>query len=942
MTSEVNDPLFEAFYTAFLMQMKKGGEKPAILPTALGSIPEEYRERAFERWSKRVVTVSPVVVLTDRTPLWRAKYSSADGRHWIALKNYLLTHGGRTADQIDNLDAASDKVLFSIGDPLSAEEKTPGAHNQPEATVEAYKGLVVGYVQSGKTANYTALTAKAFDAGYQLVIVLTGIHNALRRQTQRRMNNELGILDSTDDRPTARSFDPNSEAGFIHSLTGEGLVDGDFKYHELQPTILNTGKFLIVTKKNANVLASLIRWLGTVRVPTLIIDDEADQASVNTKGPGKKTPLVEGDISADGDPNNDPTVINRQIRKLVKKCKGGRAYVGYTATPYANVFISQDAFDPRYEEDLFPDDFIVSLEKPAGYMGPEEFFGLSGSDPEDSASTVEDLVVEIVDEEDARILSELNPANVEHKPNIQGELPSSLVGAVRNFILMTAVRRAVSGKPEPSSCLIHTSHKQEEQVVLAKAVERLIKSFVGQWRNDRVSAEASFERDFDEWSRNTTDPVFKVEFSQIRDELDSLLGRFGAISTLLLNHKSPDELDYDLNPELVAVIIGGNKLSRGLTLEGLITSYFLRHSSNPLADTLTQMGRFFGFREHLVAVTKVYTTDRLREAFRDVSLVESSLRRELENLARLGLRPRDFAPRVRKMLHLLPTARNKMRAAKEFGRTYSGDLIQTTSFPSGADIHKANVVATRTLLKSFSDDGIPRQDHTVETGEVTRWLWSGVDAKHILKYLKDFKTVRDANRFSSELILGYITDQMKPISVDGKPVDPELTKWNVLVLGRQVAEDLGTESFGLEFKLGRISRGLVKGSNRSVKSIITPIGLTGNLLRGDELLDFDPEDLQALQEEANIQNQDSSGDALAARARRMRDPSTGLLMIYPISPNSVRKSKTEATDKTIGQTLFPEAKEDITIVGLALVFPYSESEDLADRQYWAVQSRESN
>jgi hypothetical protein len=278
------------------------------------------------------------------------------------------------------------QVLFLLGDP-----------SESGKNLESVKGLVVGYVQSGKTANYTALSAKAFDAGYKIVIVLSGIHNALRRQTQIRLENELGVIASTPDRLTASAIAPS---GFdaITRITTDDLTTGDFKYSNIQNNVLGKGRSLFVTKKNASVLAKLIDWIGNsaLDVPTLIIDDEADQATINTKNGVTKAEYeaYEGDQPSDID--IDPTRINELVRTLVKKFNNV-SYVGYTATPYANVFIPFDDTHSVVGDELYPKDFILSLPKPNNYMGPEDFFGTQMSGEKGPADT--ENVIQIVPSE---------------------------------------------------------------------------------------------------------------------------------------------------------------------------------------------------------------------------------------------------------------------------------------------------------------------------------------------------------------------------------------------------------------------------------------------------------------------------------------------------------------------------------------------------------------
>ncbi len=885
--------IFEHLYQAFRSEV---GTQTAQAPKILLKYPADYRKDLFDRWVKDtniIVTPSPTKVGQNKE--WRKGYSTANGAHWFALRAFLQNEKGLSVDRLNALDVSSDNVLLSLGDPLFPIEA--------QASSRKFAGLVVGYVQSGKTANYTAVAAKAFDAGFKLVIVLSGIHNSLRRQTQIRMNDELGLLPSSVERPTAAGTAPQGLTP-IQTLTSEDLTNGDFKYSHLSSSILGTGKFLCVTKKNVAVLKRLRQWLGkSVEVPVLIIDDEADQASIDAKAAAPE----------DFDPDRDPTAINNQIRQLIQECTRYRAYIGYTATPYANVFINKDAKHSTLKDDLYPNDFIISLPKPPGYMGPEEFFGPNLTGEESTGPSISDRVIEIVSDNDKQKALDLPKDD-----SGNAVLPESIVRATKDFILGTAVRRFKSGKLEPSSFLAHTSHKQIEQFELGEALERLVMKLHQDWRYDKARVEPDWRQEWENLQEGMLADDYKCGFEDLIPELDELLGKFGSISVRILNFKSPDELDYEVEPNLCAIIVGGNKLSRGLTLEGLIVSYFLRQSSQPKADTLTQMGRFFGYRTHLVDITKVYTTDQLRSEFREISHMESALRRDIEMYARSGKTPADFAPRVMKRAGLLPTGH--MGAAKEFGVTYSGDLIQTTSFMQSSKTIDANSLnlklATKFLKRVDGELGATREVVEGNPATPSKLLWRGISSEEVIKFVRHFKTVPDAKRFNPNNIASYIDDQRNPL--DG---DPELLTWNVAVIGRTLEATLGEEYFGLDVPIGRIMRSMEKDSPRSIGTLITP--LSPDFEKGDELIDFSDE-MIAEARKLKASQPLKSGDA----ARMVRSPKEGLLIFYPISPNVISTPGVSPT-KSLGESL---GHED-TYVGLALVFPHSDH-DQSSRMFW--------
>jgi hypothetical protein len=869
---------------------------------------QNCREELWERYQNETIIVSTPTgpsVIQNGNPTWREKFNTANGPLWANLYEHLLVDKQRSETEIASLDQASDEILFRLNDPF-----IPAESNNKKAV----KGLVVGFVQSGKTANYTAMAAKAFDAGFKIVIVLTGIHNALRRQTQIRMNNELGIALTTENRQTTlKSGDPS-----IHAMTGEDLLTGDFRYSNISNTVLASGRFLFVTKKNKSVLSNLNNWLdkAALNQPTLIIDDEADQASINTGG-NKVFDILEDDEDA-GSEDLNPTAINKEIRLLVDKF-AHVSYVGYTATPYANVFIKHDAQDYEAKDDLYPSDFIVSLAKPQGYMGPEEFFGSSVTEVAGEDPSLSDKVIQIVPEEE---ITELKDLVQKYGNDPAYGLPKSLQNAVRDFLLGTSLRRLVDGKIAPSAVLIHTTRLAAEQLVLKNKVESYLSGLRANWRYNTVDAKLEWETYWEEYIAKVPDGEYKLKFQDIELKLAELIGQFSPLPVKLLNSKSDDELDYELDPNLTAIVVGGNKLSRGLTIEGLIVSYFVRESSSPNADTLTQMGRFFGYKSDLVAVTRIYTTDQLRSDFRDVSLMESSLRREIQLYALSGKTPRDFGPRVVKRVGLSPTSKNKMKDAKSYDISYSGDLVQTTSFPKYGDKKRSTSESKIEVNLKLATNFLETVDKDYKRANIqspNRILWKDVDSRSVAAFLEEYQGVENATRFRPELITRYISDMVNI---------GELSKMSVAVIGRQADDELGTESFGLGLNFGRVARSLDKGSDVSIGSLITPLNFATKT--GDELIDMSDGQLQQA-----LKYIDEFELSPVNAVRTARTPHRGLLLIYPISPSSVgsETSTGKRSDISLGKSLEIPTDKNTTIVGLSLVFPNSD-QDQTSRKYW--------
>ena len=913
-THENNPSMLEMAYALFKQAL---AANPTSNPSKvlLDFVPEGFREAVFERYSQELIVVSPPrpSQISKSKPKWRKGYTTSTGTHWAALQTFLVQYGGRTFDQVSQLDKLSDSVLFSIGDPASDNSGGAEEWSANEArTPNRYSGLVIGYVQSGKTANYTALAAKAFDAGYSLVIVLTGIHNTLRRQTQIRMNDELGLIQSSPERPTAQRVNAGHDE-IIQQLTSEDLLNGDFRYMHMQAgNVLAHGKHLCVTKKNASVLQRLLHWLGDgIKVPVLIIDDEADQASINTLP-------TSGESGEEGmDDDVKPSRINGLIRQLKSKFVGDLAYVAYTATPYSNVFIDMDSKHEDFGEDLYPEDFIISLPKPEGYMGPLEFFGPNLIGEEDG----EDLSSRVLRILDASELEQIQ--NLHTPPSSSSRMLSEHVEkSIYQFIVATAARRFVQKRRSPSSFLIHTTSSVREQENLGRRLVTFVDLLHTEWRYNNSSIKVKLKEAWDELVEEMQDGQFDVQFETLVPNLEDMLNGFDLIQVKVLNFRSQDELDYQQNPDLVSIVVGGNKLSRGLTLEGLLFSYFARKTARePQADTLTQMGRFFGYRRDVVDITRVFTTDKLRDDFREVSQMEESLRAEISLYQKTGMTPREFAPRVQRRIGILPTARNHMLSVVAHGVSYSGDLVQTTSFD---DSHKAkeiadqNLTLTNKLLHSIYEKGFSELTNGDEQ-KISKRVWVEVDGRLVLDFIKNFKTVEGASRFSSKGLGNYVSDLLFHQT-------PELTSWSVGVVGREPTPELGVENFNLELTVGRLNRSLDEGSKRSIGTLINPLSLNLNRLRGDEILDFTPEQVEKALE---YKTENNCSPTQATRA--VRSKSNGLILIYPISPFSKPEGSREPSATTLGEAIFGDPECSTTLIGLSVVFPHSE---LEVKEYW--------
>jgi hypothetical protein len=887
--------------------------------TYLAFLPEEQRSQVVQRWLDDRVELEPAVVLRrEGGPRpWFAGYDPTDGYHWRRLREYLLAERGRSESVVDSLDRSTDQILEMLEDPRP---QGPSSFR--------VRGLVIGYVQSGKTANFSALIAKAFDCGYRIVVVLSGLHNSLRRQTQLRLEDELGLVAPTPGRPGVGLAEADQQ---ISRMT-RPETSGDFNPGTADSNLLYSGaRTILVVKKNASVLRRLVGWMEArqpITPPVLVIDDEADQASINTGGnrPGDDeasldefTDLAPEDVDAAVGPDGigqlsgneaaeeaDPSVINGLIRQLLDRMQRV-AYVGYTATPFANVLIGHDYHDREVGEELYPSDFILSLPRPNGYVGPERLFG-RGAMTGEGGQDVQGL--DVIRNVPAGEADSLVPGRRGGPPVA---LPQTLKMALLDFVLAVAARDSRTGSKPASSMLIHASQLVAQQDILARLVRDRVAQMRQRWRYDQANAREEFRSRWESHFRPVSEAVGDdrvLAFEQIEEAITHLFRR--ELPVLVLHNRSADELDYERNPHLRAVLVGGNKLSRGLTLEGLLVSYYVRRANH--YDTLLQMGRWFGYREDYVDLTRLYTTSELAERFRDLATYEEELRREIRLYEQLGLTPRDFGPRIRTHPAMQITARNRMGSARPIAYNYAATLQQTITFElSRKEWLQGNLEATRRFLAEL---GTPNAKPDAGGGE--RPTWSDVDWRHVEWFLGEYKTHADSTRFVANRVREYVTNQALRHG--------ELIRWTVGVRSlikrdpRWGDEDL---SIAGQPAVHCISRNREFGSETSIGTLVNPISREG---RGDEDLGLTDEDRTLA---GNYTDQ--TGVRYPVSLRRQRSPQEGLLLIYPISRLSYPAEKAGESEEERAergkQRLFDNPERDgVTVIGVAVSLPNSQTE----------------
>ncbi|MFD0306290.1 Z1 domain-containing protein [Streptomyces sp. NPDC127119] len=653
----------------------------------------------------RVSEVPGATIITrEFTPWYTPERAEARSFYWRAYERKLRAKGW-SPEAVAGLDEASHAVVERLADP-------------EQTAARQAKGLVVGYVQSGKTANFTGVAAKAVDAGYRLVIILGGTLNMLRAQTQRRLDMELigqeNILRGADpdDVDSLVGVDyvgddeewpefvrhggrPSTRGAFdIERLTTR---DNDYKslaqgiraleFEKREPTrplhdpsnLHHAAARVMVVKKNKSVLEKLVKDLKQIHgilgeLPALIVDDESDQASVNTSNPKK---WEQG--------RTERTAINKLISQLLGLLPRAQ-YVGYTATPFANVFV-----DPSDGDDIFPSDFLISLPRPAGYMGVQDFHDLDSAVPHEERTYTDS----------------------QEKAHVRGVYDSTgdrLQEAMDAFVLSGALKlyRAAHGVPEGPfrhhTMLVHESVKKDDHADLALRINSMWHEagYASTAGHTRLAAlwESDHAKVSEARAAGLPSPASYEELRPHVSRARQLIGS-GSRPVIVVNGDSDRyfdqlDLDFDRTPNVWKILVGGTKLSRGFTVEGLTVTYYRRTTQQ--ADTLMQMGRWFGFRPGYRDLVRLYIgreeaygrseTADLYEAFEAVCRDEELFRGQLARYAELvdghpQLTPSQVPPLVSQHLPWLkPAARNKMFNAELVEIRSPGEWVEPTAYPA--------------------------------------------------------------------------------------------------------------------------------------------------------------------------------------------------------------------------------------------------------------------
>lgn len=747
--------------------------------------------------------------------------------YWDRYKNYLLNEKHFSQNIVDVLENNTLKNIMSyIGNP-----------NEKETTF-SIRGLVVGDVQSGKTSNYLGLVTKAADAGYKVIFILTGTIESLRKQTQIRVEEGFIGYDSVNGvdvgvkrgKITPRAFTSRSK-DFVSS--GDQNTAYKLSAYSSEPIVF-------VVKKNVSVLRKIYTALKTINTtsekekidfPMIMIDDEADNASVNTNKE-----------------DNDPTIINKHIRKILSLFTKN-TYVGFTATPFANVFISYDEEDEMLKDDLFPRDFIYALNTPSNYCGSKRYF----FEKNENVKYITDYDDTIFD--------------IKHKKDWNGEkLFGSVYNAINTFLLANVIRDVRDiDKSTHRSMLINMSRFTKVQEVIKEIVENYFNNIK---KNIKQCSKLSVEKAETNEYVASLKKTFSKEYGHVEhngqllkweDIFPKIYDSINNIKIIVVNSsKNSEKLNYDDHPNGLRVIaIGGLALSRGLTLEGLCCSYFYRNTAT--FDVLMQMGRWFGYREGYDDLCKIYITETSADYYKEICNSIECLKNDIRQMGLEGRKPTEFGIRVRnESVDLNITASNKMRNTmiKIVRKSFYGSIFETPYLNRDLQLMKENIENTVEFLRKISP--------SLRDNNVNHPYFRNVNIDNVINFLKKLN-IHEANaHFDTKQITTFILEKKN-----------DLVSFDVLVMGGQSEKQLHIEEVGIQINLVQRSFD-ISGNNTIVRMNKHRTRLGG---RGDAKNGLDSKVLKELNIDENAKQEAYMGD-------KNRNP---LLIIYFVEPHNNEK-----------------------------------------------------
>lgn len=718
--------------------------------------------------------VSTVMEDDEEGANWLPEFRANGGssfRLWGDYKKHLTL----SAPAIREIDRTTDKILNKMSNP-----------NRPGNWYRA--GLVVGHVQSGKTGNFVGLANKAMDCGFKIILVLTGMYNDLRSQTQGRLDKgAIGRITDPDDQNYKKHIGVGKYNGHpnIVNLTSSKLK-GDFgsQKTDIGGILSATDPTIMVCKKNTAVLNNILRLFsqhGVVaddglpiipNIPLLVIDDEADSASINTE-------YNKGEISR----------INSKIRAILSLFER-RAYVGYTATPYANIFIDPDPeIKQNYiedeegkkfricKDDLFPKNFIVNLSAPSNYIGANVLFGITPAYEEEEKKPLP--IIEYIQDGDFLSSKGGKVGTKKSKAVHINSLPYTLIEAVKLFFVSTAVRRARGQKSAHSSMLVNVTQYIKSMDQVTMLLQILVGGICDQLNalNDNPALERelcdlyvtklipsnlSICETYPDWA-----PILNMpSWEQVRAELPAVAAKVRNevrvihsttdddldLNTTRLDYNKYENLPNEFDNGLYVIAVGGNTMARGITLEGLTISYFFR-SSNTF-DTLMQMGRWFGYRDGYIDVCRLYIEKTTAVNFKNIAVATQRMREDFDDMNSRGVRPKEYGLKVMRFPGVLEaTARNKFGSAVKGRLSLNKTTLQAYKLKRDPEVIEAN----KTVVAKFLG-GLGHSYHAKRLGvESNNYFWTCSGDK-VVDFINNFKTATE--QMPANLLTAYIERQM--------------------------------------------------------------------------------------------------------------------------------------------------------------------------------------
>jgi len=841
---------------------------------ANGTNPSEAERRANEagedarrQQSNVYVDRDPRISVGPRTESENWYFEPTSGGYlWPRYRDLLLKQRGLSEKTVQELDEATTRIVGQLG--------CPGASRFRK------QGLVVGRVQSGKTSNFMGLLAKAGDAGYRIIIILAGTTNSLRYQTQDRLQKDLiGFNDTEWGWETHANCDPIT---FI--VDKEGEFKPLAKINATQVMASQNSRRIMVIKKNAIVLKRVRRWFQGVSdgikelCPVLIVDDECDSASVNTRKPGA-----------------DPAAINGEIRDILQLLPKV-SYVGYTATPFANVLINPS----EEEQDLYPRDFLFPIPLNKEYFGPEKIFGRDPLSLDDNGDDGNDIV-RLIPEDD---VSKVCPESRNVIDGFDMTETESMTDAIRYFLMSTAARcyreQKNSLDADFKSMLVNTSQYTKihfkTEVLVRKIVLKLTSRFEtekGRWKQQWEDENLKFTQDSIGCQHD------KVTWDNV---LNFLTKEFFSSVEIIISNSDPNRASnlnsrYDRSRKgAVQIVIGGNTLSRGITLEGLCVSYFVRGSTN--YDTLLQMGRWFGYRKNYEDMPRIWMTKEMQDKFLELSAVEYEMFQELLNFS-AGQSPSEIGLRIRKSPGMQVTAKAKMYHAVDCDINYEGTCVQTIF------VHRNNI-------NSLDSNKQCVEELINSTGGASTWIdkqgfWLNrdINAEVVLNFLDKY-IFHEKNKLANRSILtGFIKN---------KNTYNECKLWNIAIKTKTKNLLPGDDMTlgGLKINKLQISRvsGIYDNADFAYLKAIKS--------RND--IFADAENPAELTKRCNTEKD-------FVRERMNYENGRGLIVVYPIRAdskpnehNKTRRDNLNAAADVFGLAIFyPGAKSDRSGLGYVTV-----------------------